>query len=444
MRIAFISANRERLPDACIPLGLLYVIASTPEHHETRLIDLVFADDPDEYLSKELADFDPDLVAMGIRNIQNNDYSGISTNLERLKGFVAQVRKRTDAPLVLGGAGFSVMPQELMELLGADYGIAGEGERLFPLLLESIEGAGAVPEGILVAGGRAAGPLTTARSFIDLNRLTPPDRTLVEREYYTVYGTDSVQTSRGCALKCTYCTYPKIEGSARRLMSPSLVADEFERAAANGANHVFVVDSVFNLPRRHASSVCETLIERGNETPWTCYANPISFDDELASMMVKAGCVGMEVGSDSGCDDVLQSLRKGFTTRDITALHEKAERHGIADCHTFILGTEGETIDHVKRSLDFIVGLDPFAAIIMVWVDDQEAFDADYREERKRLRGSIMELLEERKAEFPRWSIPSLGVNFDENLFRIMRKAGKRGPLWQHMKRGRPRGRSGQ
>ena len=79
----------------------------------------------------------------------------------------------------------------------------------------------------------------------------------------------------------------------------------------------------------------------------------------------------------------------------------------------------------------------------MVWVDDQEAFDADYREERKRLRGSIMELLEERKAEFPRWSIPSLGGNFDENLFRMMRRAGKRGPLWQHMKRNRPRARTG-
>ena len=58
-----------------------------------------------------------------------------------------------------------------------------------------------------------------------------------------------------------------------------------------------------------------------------------------------AGCVGMEVGADSGCDDVLLSLKKGFTTRDVAALREKAERHGIADCHTFILGTEGETLD---------------------------------------------------------------------------------------------------
>mgnify|MGYP001820140961 FL=1 len=218
-------------------------------------------------------------------------------------------------------------------------------------------------------------------------------------------------------------------------MDPERVADEFDRARDNGAGHVFVVDSVFNLPKAHAKAVCRALIERENTMPWTCYANPLTFDDELASLMAQAGCAGMEVGADSGCDDVLRTLRKGFTTRDVIALHRLAGRHGIADCHTFILGTEGETIDHVKRTLDFIAGLDPFAAIIMVWVDDREAFGADYRAGRKLLRQSIMELLMERKDDFSRWIVPSLGVNFDESIFRMMRRAGMRGPLWQHMKR---------
>jgi radical SAM superfamily enzyme YgiQ (UPF0313 family) len=38
--------------------------------------------------------------------------------------------------LVLGGGGFSVIPRDLMETLGADYGIAGEGERAFARLLD--------------------------------------------------------------------------------------------------------------------------------------------------------------------------------------------------------------------------------------------------------------------------------------------------------------------
>ena len=434
MRIAFVSANRELLPDACIPLGLLYVLAATPSHHEKKLIDLAFAEDVGGLLADELQKFKPELVAVGIRNIQNNDYSGVSTNLEALKSLMACIRADTDAPIVLGGAGFSVMPAELMKALGADYGIAGEGEMLFPMLLDSIEQGEPAPSGVLTSPQAGHNCVPVARSFLDLNQLQLPDRSLVDRKYYSFYGTDSIQTSRGCPLHCSYCTYPTIEGSSVRLTDPKRVGDEFERSAALGAQHVFIVDSVFNMPARHAKSVCRELIARDNQMPWTCYINPLSFDDELAELMVQANCVGMEVGADSGCDDVLQSLRKGFTTAHIRQLHDRAEDAGIADCHTFILGTEGETIEHARQTLDFIVDLDPFAAIIMIWFDDFEALNPEYRIKRQRLRESIKELLLDSARAFPQWSIPPLGINFDEAAFRLMRKGGLKGPLWQYLR----------
>lgn len=434
MRITFISANRELLPDACIPLGLLYVLAATPSHHEKKLIDLAFAEDVNELLADELQNFAPELVAIGIRNIQNNDYSGVSTNVEALKSLLTHIRACTSAPIVLGGAGFSVMPAELMKVLGADYGIAGEGERLFPMLVECIERGKPAPAGVFTKcqAGQNRGPVLN--SFLDLNQLTLPDRSLVDQTYFSFYGTDSIQTSRGCPLHCTYCTYPIIEGSSRRLMDPKRVVDEFEQSAALGAHHVFVVDSVFNMPARHAKSICRELIVRDNQMPWTCYTNPLTFDHELAELMVQAGCVGMEVGSDSGCDDVLRILRKGFTTAHIRQLHAQAQETGIADCHTFILGTKGESIEHTKKTLDFIVDLDPFAAIIMIWVDDFEALDAEYQAERRNLRDTIMDLLRDSAKAFPHWSIPSLRINFDEAAFRLMREGGLRGPLWQHIR----------
>ena len=439
MRIAFVSANREMLPDACIPLGLLYVLAATPSHHEKKLIDLAFAEDVNDLIADELQKFRPELVAIGIRNIQNNDYSGVSTNLETLKTLLAHIRVHTNAPIVLGGAGFSVMPAELMEVLGADYGISGEGEKLFPMLLECIEQGKPPPAGVFAKSKAGQNRDPVVKSFLDLDQLTLPDRSLIDRKYYSLYGTDSIQTSRGCPLHCSYCTYPIIEGSSLRLMDPKRVGDEFEQSAALGAQHVFIVDSVFNMPAVHAKSICRELITRDNPMPWTCYVNPLSFDDELAELMVQAGCVGMEVGSDSGCDDVLEYLRKGFTTAHIRQLHARAQDVGIADCHTFILGTEGETIEHARQTLDFIVDLDPFAAIIMIWVDDFEALDADYRAERQVLRESIMELLSDSAKAFPHWSIPSLGINFDETAFRIMREGGLRGPLWQYLRNRRER-----
>ena len=68
----------------------------------------------------------------------------------------------------------------------------------------------------------------------------------------------------------------------------------------------------------------------------------MAFDDELAELMVRAGAVGMEIGSDSGCDEILDRLRKGFRTDKITRLSRISrisKAHGLKDCHSFILGT---------------------------------------------------------------------------------------------------------
>jgi hypothetical protein len=88
----------------------------------------------------------------------------------------------------------------------------------------------------------------------------------------------------------------------------------------------------------------------------------------------------------------------------------------------------------VRRTLDFIVELDPFSAIIMIWIDDYEALDPELRKQRIELRSRIEKMLEEKKKDFPQWSIPALGVNFSEALFRLLRRKGLHGPLWQHIR----------
>lgn len=269
-----------------------------------------------------------------------------------------------------------------------------------------------------------------------MNGLATPDRRGLDPRYYVRYGIDSIQTKRGCPLRCEYCTYPLIEGRVGRAREPSAVVDEMFEALEERpeTRHFFIVDSVFNLPKSHAKEVCRELIDRGWTLPWTCYANPLGFDDEFAQLARTAGCAGMEIGSDSGCDEVLERLRKGFTVDQIRRLHDICKSAEIADCHTFILGTQGETLDDVQRTLDFIVELDPFSAILMIWVDDYEALDPALRTERLKLRDRISEILLERRDSFPHWIVPSLGINFDPHLFRRLRRSGWHGPLWQHIR----------
>lgn len=438
MRVAFVSGNRETLPDAVIPLGLLTIASNIPDHHARRIIDLCFEEEPNDALAAALDEFRPDVVALGMRNIQSADYSGTSDTIAYYVGLLDTIREVTDAPVVLGGSGFSVMPVELMEHLRSDFGIAGEAEATFATFLERLELGGPYDDiGSLhhwIGGLLVSNPV--ASDFLDMDSLRPADRSLVDPRHYDRVGIEAVQTKRGCPLRCEYCTYPVIEGRVGRLRSPASVVKELH-AIVNAhptTKHVFVVDSVFNLPRKHAKEICHEMIARGPRIPWTCYANPLGFDAELAGLMADAGCAGMEVGSDSGSDRILERLRKGFTTDQIRSLNSLARDSGIPDCHTFLVGTPGETMDDVLRTLDFIIDLDPFGAILMAWVDDYEALDPELASERQKLRDGVLRLLEDHKADFPWWSIPSLGVNYNPALFELLRSRGLTGPLWQHLR----------
>ncbi|MCP4004225.1 MAG: radical SAM protein [bacterium] len=438
MRVAFVSGNREKLPDAVIPLGILSVLASTPDRHEKRLIDLCFERYPTKALQSELESFRPDVIGLGMRNIQNADYTGNDDHLAYYTELITAARQVSSAPIVLGGSGFSVAPKELMERLQPDYGIAGEAEASFPQLLDRLEGRTPLDQQIGGLFARQNGRITTtpADEFLNLATLAMVDRSLLDPRYYERYGIDSVQTKRGCPLHCDYCTYPTIEGRVGRLRPPTAVVDEMHLALEQQPEirHFFLVDSVFNLPRSHAKDVCRELISRDWRIPWTCYANPLGFDREFARLARNAGCTGMEIGSDSGVDRTLERLRKGFTTQQIREMHKVCKDEGIPDCHTFILGTRDETLEDVERSLEFIVSLDPYAAILTIWVEDYEALDPELRRDRLRLRARIEERLSEHKDEFPYWIIPPLGVNFDRGLFRRLRRQGLHGPLWQYLR----------
>lgn len=446
MRIAFVSANREQLPDPVIPLGLLYLMSVAGERHDKALIDLCFEERPLESLGQQIDRFAPELVALNMRNIQNADYTDTASTLGYYDEVVRTIRRHTPAPIVMGGGGFSVIPAQLMRRYALDYGVVGEGELAFGEMLARRAAGSSDMSGIanVLVGGDGGGDggggagVSAAHGrgeFMSLQANVLPDRRWVDPRYYEHSGTTSIQTKRGCAMQCEYCTYPLIEGRVIRQRVGDAVAGEWQAmlAAHPAISHVFVVDSVFNLPPRHAREVCEALVARGLRTPWTCYLNPVRFEQELADLMARAGCAGVEIGSDSGTDAGLARLKKGFTTERIRATSRICRQAGIKDCHTFVLGTRGETLDDVERSLDFIEDLDPFSVILMAYKDDQEAVDPELAQRLGEFRGRVLEAIAQRAASRVRWVVPTLGLRFGTRLFSRLRKLGMRGPLWQHV-----------
>jgi radical SAM superfamily enzyme YgiQ (UPF0313 family) len=278
--------------------------------------------------------------------------------LEKVRPLVAACREATDAPVVLGGAGFTLFPVEVLTYLAADYGVSGEGEEAFPDLLDSLasgDDPGRIP------GVYAAGQTPTQRraTVASLDGLSPPgsrlwdDADLGDTKLWV-----PVQTRRGCPFRCSYCSTPQIEGTVLRARSPQLVADQVRGMADAGVSRLQFVDNIFNIPHSYALELCREIRSLEAGLQWMCILYPSGVDDELARALADAGCVAASLGFESGCDRVLRSFGKTFDTAEVRRISGLLADHGIRRFGFLLLGGPDETRDSVVESLDFVESLD--------------------------------------------------------------------------------------
>jgi radical SAM superfamily enzyme YgiQ (UPF0313 family) len=416
VRVLLISGNREAIPSAVVPIGVLSVAGALRAHHDVEVLDLCFEDDAVAAIRARVGASAPDVVGIGWRNLNTNAYdaAGQQSLMDYYRSLVAAAREGARAPVVLGGAGFSLQPNRLLDYVGGDYGIVGEGERAMVDLLAKLE-RGEAPERLLYGGAvlyerEAPVALRIRRSAeltSDLDLLPPVARDLTDPRHYLHDGTEPVQTKRGCAFGCTYCDYPDLEGRKVRVRDPARVADEvMERAAVPGVRWAYIVDSVFNVPPKHALAVCDELVARGNKLPWACYGTPAAFDKELVEAMAAAGCRGVEVGTDAGTERMLKKLKKPFSLDEVVRTRHLMQASGIVDSHTFVLGAEDETADEVKETLEFVDRLDPDVAVFVVFTEERES----RRIEKARHRDDILRLLGDVAPKRSGWIVPELNI----------------------------------
>ncbi len=341
-----------------MPMGACRVAeAAERAGHRVTLLDLMFKKEPRRAVLTALLQCRPDVIGLSIRNIDNNDMRSPVFFLREVQQLVGAIRGATEATVVLGGSALAVMPEAVLTFVKADLAVVGDGEAVFPKLLERLQ-SGRSPSDVEGIVYRENGVLRkTPRSKADLSgECAPPDlcHWTAISAYRSHGATVPVQTKRGCPYQCIYCTYRTIEGNRYRLVRPDNVAETVARLAAHGSRDIEFVDSVFNAPYDHAMAVCDSLAGvRHGARLQSVDLNPVHFDDTLVSTMERAGFVGMGITVESASDLVLQGLRKGFTSREVHVAAEVVKRHHLPCAWIFLLGGPGETPETVRETLRF-------------------------------------------------------------------------------------------
>jgi radical SAM superfamily enzyme YgiQ (UPF0313 family) len=357
-RVLIVSANRERFPEPVFPLGAAYVAESARiAGAEVRLFDAGLHWYPLQALKTELCRFDPELVGISLRNIDNSGHPYTPFFLSWYQELVACVRRTSKAPIVVGGPAFSMFPKAFLDRLDVDGGLTGDGEagmaEIVGRLIESgpaaIQGLGHVHR-ILPDQRRVIFPRTVAEMFPAFRR----------------YRTIGIQTGRGCPHRCIYCSYPSIEGPVIRDRPPECVADDLEfLVRTHGKREFFIVDSSFNADEAHMTRVLEEILRRDLRIQFSCYMEPRMRDRSLFALAAKAGCVAIDFGTDTGSEAVLRAMGKGFRAKDVLESSLACREARIDVCHSLIFGGPGETRETIQETVDLMRECRPTAVIPM-------------------------------------------------------------------------------
>ena len=335
-----ISANCMSSPYPVYPIGIAYIKGALQRHgHRADHVDIL-ASGGYGVLEQRLTQNNYDIIGVSIRNIDNVDSTSIQELLPDIAEAVRYIRKHSKAPLVLGGPGFSIMPERLLDHFQADYGIVGEGEEAFPGLVDR-----------LMAGERPEKKLFS-RSLTGFPDCPPLYSEEVTPFYVGRGGMLNVQTKRGCRHGCAYCSYPAIEGKKMRYREPEAIVEEIEELSVKfEARYIFFTDGVFNDPDDRYLEIAEALARAGNKIPWCAFFRPQNLPGEALRLLKRSGMAGMELGTDATSDTTLAGLSKGLTFAEVEAVNEAIVAEGIPCAHFVMFGGPGETRETLEEGL---------------------------------------------------------------------------------------------
>jgi radical SAM superfamily enzyme YgiQ (UPF0313 family) len=353
--------NTNRMAPLIAPIGLDYIAGALRRAGaEAEVVDLALADDAEAELERRLAAADPQLVAVTFRNTDDCFYPSAQSFLPALQRTVASIRRLTGAPVVLGGVGFSIMPGAIVERVGAEFGIRGDGEASLPRLHRELlrrRRFEDVPGLIWRDGGVLR---RNAPAWPETLRV-PTERAAIDNAaYFRLGGQGGFETKRGCDRGCAYCADALAKGPSPRLRPPAEVADEVASLLRQGVDVLHTCDCEFNVPVEHAREVCRELIRRrlGERVRWYAYVTVRPFDAALAALMRRAGCVGVNFTTDSACPAMLAAYRQPHRKEDIARVVAQCKAEGIAVMLDLLLGGPGETAESLAETIGFLKRVD--------------------------------------------------------------------------------------
>jgi anaerobic magnesium-protoporphyrin IX monomethyl ester cyclase len=345
------------------PLGLLYLAASLKKsrNDDVKVIDAFCMNLTKAELVKLIKKENPDIIGF------NTSTHSFLNSIEVLREVSRTIPNMT---IVMGGYHPTFASEQILKTYPfVDYVIKGEADIAIVELLECIEN-GIKPSKVDGISFFDEDHYFTNPSALvkNLDHLPFPDRNLLKNVEYgynyrnipLMFGKfTTMSTSRGCPFECSYCSCASFSHRKIRFRSAENVIHEMQMLFEDGFKNVVLVDDNFTHKPERVEEICELIKEEKIRMKFYCEGRVNKSFPNLLKKMKNAGFEVIYFGAESGSKHALDYYNKKITPEQTIKAVENAKRANMIVIASFILGAPVESMEDLKKTINFIWQLKP-------------------------------------------------------------------------------------
>lgn len=344
------------------PLSLAYIASLLRKEHEVNLIDANALDYTKEETLWAVENFRPDILILTSTPIDRWEVPS-HEHITQLTENLIEITSRVRVPyVVMLGAHGTLTPKWTLEHTRVNFVVRGEPEMTtYNLVKEiigkknyyTIKGISFYDRGVCIHNADAP-------RIENLDELPFPayDLLPMDKYRYTYPDLDSpfslMMASRGCPFSCTYCLKVMMPNKYVSRSPASVLAEMKYLKERFGVKSIYFQDWEFMIDKSQLNTMCDWLIKNKLGITWGCNGRASDISDELVSKMKKAGCVRINIGFESGAQEILDKAKKYIKVEQMENAFNVCRRHGIHFGIYSIINLPGETAQSIRETEEFL------------------------------------------------------------------------------------------